>query len=92
MAETWPAKVSRRSLPGATERLGSVPAARPTCASPITSGAVPNSLLNRTRSVPPPMLRCTVCRIVWSLNTVSLAGGTVVGTLAQLPTQVVGAG
>ena len=38
------------------------------------------------------MLRCTVCRIVWSLNTVSLAGGTVVGTLAQLPTQVVAAG
>jgi hypothetical protein len=49
-------------------------------------------LLNRTCSALPPMLRCTVWRIVWLLNIVVLAGGTVVGTLPQLPTQVVRAG
>src|SRR4051812_226398 len=63
-------------------------AARATCASPITSGAVPNSLVRRTRSTEPPMLTCTVCRIVWFSKLVVLDAGTVVGAVAQVPTQV----
>jgi hypothetical protein len=70
-------------------RLGALAvAARATCASPITSGVLPNSLVSRTRSTLPPTLTCTVCRMVWFSKTVLLAGGTVVGAVAQVPTQV----
>src|SRR4029434_2549002 len=37
---------------------------------PISSGAVPNTLLNTTRTRLPPMLVRTICRTVWFVSVV----------------------
>src|SRR5919108_2777913 len=85
-----PPNVSVRSLPAAIRSGAPSTAARATWAAPIPSGRLPNSFDSRTRTTSPPMLTWTSCRIVWFSNVATFVGGTVVGTVAQVPTQVAG--
>src|SRR5688572_2041468 len=47
-------------------------------AAPMVNGAVPNALLNTTRTRDPPMLARTICRSVWFVKCVNGAGPNVV--------------
>ena len=56
-----PPNVSARRL---AETMSEVPPAIATLAAPIKMGLVPNSFDNRSLTLSPPMLRCTIWRIV----------------------------
>src|SRR5262249_22775972 len=61
MTDFAPPNVSGRRLAGTTSE---VPPAIATLAAPIRTGLAPNSFDNRTLTLLPPMLRCTIWRIV----------------------------
>src|SRR6266436_1541626 len=61
MTDFAPPNVSARRLADATSE---VPPAVATLAAPIRTGLAPNSFDNRTLTLLPPMLKCTIWRIV----------------------------
>src|SRR5689334_1560708 len=87
--EERPPKVRRRSVPAT---IADPAARRAMRASPITSGSVPYSLDNRTRSDRPATLVWTIWRKVWSSNTVAGTGGVaaLVTAVLQVPVQDAG--
>jgi hypothetical protein len=61
MTDLGPPKLSGRRLPGA---ISQPPPDIATLAAPINTGLAPNSFDNRTLTLSPPTLRCTIWRIV----------------------------
>src|SRR5258707_13985621 len=82
MTDFAPPNVSARRL---AETISELPPAIATLAAPIRTGLVPNSFDNRSLTLSPPMLRCTIWRIVRFEKLAGITPRGACGLAVQLP-------